>query len=113
MPSQACRVSSREREIEVLLPLDPFGCSEHKHLARGVPWPFVRGAIVSHSHIVNLALLHQGNRLQYHRWGNGIERPNLILLAPNPAPALTLLPAAHRSLLSLEFIRFKDRIASE
>ena len=59
MPGQASRVRPREREIEVLLTLDPFGCPKHEHFTWRMSRPFEGSAIVSHTQIVNFALLHQ------------------------------------------------------
>src|SRR5262249_8553551 len=93
MPADLARIDlGIDSCLEVALPAHSFGAAEHDNLARRMPWPFERVAVVRHAKVIDLAALGQRQRRLDGFGRDGIERPDFVILAPDPAPAFAFDP---------------------
>ena len=102
VPVDMVGVLVRRRCVGVVHPVHAIGAAERDDLARAVPGPFKAAAAVRQTQVEDLTLFRERQRRRARRIRKRVQRSHLVVLTPDPAPSLALLPSTRWVSLSGE-----------
>src|SRR5438105_11197182 len=100
VPAESRGIGCWQGEGEVFLPFHTFRSSKRENLPGRMTGPLEGGSIVGNSQVVYFPLLNEAQGTQDSLRSHRVQGSHFIVLAPDPAPALTFFPASNLRFLA-------------